>query len=394
MAMSTTTPDAGGGSAQAAISKGSDDEISLLEMLRVLWEHKWLLIGSTLGAGVLAAGVTLLMPNYYTATARILPPQQNSSSAAALLGQLGGLATAGAGGIAGIRNPNDLYVGMMKSRTVADRMIERFELKQYFEEESQNRTRQRLTKVSWIAAGKDGIISVAVEARDPKLAAALANAYVEELFRLTSVLAITEASQRRLFFERQVTKTREELVMAEKAAREAMEKGGLVIADAQGRSLIESSGRLRAQVTAKEIQIGTMQAFAATTNPDLMLAKRELEMLQRELARLEGGVGSTTISGDRSPTTDSVRLLREVRYKEALVELLTKQLEAAAIDESRDVSLMQILDSAVAPDEPSSPKLTSPILFSSLAIFLLLAGFILVRDALGRRVIQQLTRTY
>ena len=167
--MSTTKPDAGGADAHAPIPEGADDEISLMEMLQVLWARKWLLIGSTLGAGVLAAGVTLLMPNYYTATARILPPQQNSSSASALLGQLGGLAAAAGGSIGGIRNPNDLYVGMLKSRTVADQLIEKFDLQKYFEQKYRMTTQTQLASVSRISAGKEGIIAIAVELKDPKL---------------------------------------------------------------------------------------------------------------------------------------------------------------------------------------------------------------------------------
>ena len=371
MAMSATTPDAGGGGAQAAIPKGSDDEISLLEMLRVLWEHKWLLIGSTLGAGALAAGVTLLMPNYYTATARILPPQQSSSSAAALLGQLGGLAAAAGGSLGGIRNPNDLYVGMLKSRTVADRLIERFDLKAYFDEQSQNLTQKDLADASKISAGKDGIISVSVETKDPKLASDLSNAYVEELIRLTGLLAVTEASQRRLFFERQLAKVRDNLAAAEVDAREALSKGGLALVEGQGRSLIEASARLRAQITAREVQMGAMRGFASDTNPDLQLMQRELGALRSELARVEGS--SAQGDGGRSPPTanENARKLRELRYLEMLQELLVRQTEAARLDEARDLSMVQVLDSAVPPDRKSAPKRTLIVLIAAAFAFLL-----------------------
>jgi len=368
--MSTTPPDAGGSTAQAAMPEGAVDEISLLEMLQVLWEHKWMLIGTTLGAGVLAAGVTLLMPNYYTATARILPPQQNSSSAAALLGQLGGLAAAAGGNIAGIRNPNDLYVGMMKSRTVADRLIERFELKNYFDADSQNLTQQKLAKASKIAAGKDGIISVSVEAKDPKLAADLADAYVEELIRLTGLLAVTEASQRRLFFERQLAKVRDNLAVAETDAREALSKGGLALVEGQGRSLVEASARLRAQITAKEVQIGAMRGFAAETNPDLQLMQRELGALRAELGRVEGASGQVADAKNAPVANENVRKLRELRYLETLQELLVRQAEAARLDEARDLSLVQVLDSAASPDRKSSPKRALIVLVAAALAFL------------------------
>ncbi len=381
MAMSTTTPDAGGGGVQAAIPKGSDDEISLLETLRVLWKHKWLLIGSTIGAGVLAAGVTLLMPNYYTATARILPPQQSSSSAAALLGQLGGLAAAAGGSIGGIRNPNDLYVGMLKSRTVADRLIEKLDLKVYFDAKYQMTTQMRLAEASRIAAGKDGIISISVELKDPKLAAGVANAYVEELIRLTGVLAVTEASQRRLFFERQLAKARDNLAAAEVAAREALTKGGLAVVEGQGRSLVEASARLRAQITVKEVQLGAMRSFAAENNPDLRLLQTELAALRAELAKVEGA-GSAGVSPKlNAAASDNVRLLRELRYQEALQELLARQTEAARLDEARDTSLIQVLDTAVEPDRKSSPGRAVITLVSSFVVFgLMCIGIFIYRQ--------------
>ena len=368
MAMSATTPESPGSPTNPLQAVDGDDEISLLEMLQVLWEHKWLLIGATLGAGVLAAGITLLMPNYYTATARILPPQQSNSSAAALLGQLGGLAAAAGGNIAGIRNPNDLYVGMLKSRTVGDRLIEKFDLKTYFDEKYQMTTQKALEKASRISAGKDGIIVIAVELKDSKLAADVANAYVEELIRLTGVLAVTEASQRRLFFERQLAKARDNLAAAEVAAREALTKTGLAVVEGQGRSLVEASARLRAQITAKEVQIGAMRSFASDNNPDLQLVQRELAALKGELARVEGSDRAGAAPKPNPAASGNVRLLRELRYQEALQELLVRQTEMARLDEARDASMIQILDPAVEPDRNSGPKRVILVLVSSCAI--------------------------
>jgi tyrosine-protein kinase Etk/Wzc len=387
--MSTMTPESGGVSGNSVPAVGNDDEISLLEMLQVLWERKWLLIGSTLGAGVLAAGITLLMPNYYTATARILPPQQNSSSASALLGQLGGLAAAAGGSIGGIRNPNDLYVGMLKSRTVADQLIEKFDLQKYFEQKYRMTTQTQLASVSRISAGKEGIIAIAVELKDPKLAADVANAYVEELVRLTGVLAVTEASQRRLFFERQLSKARDNLAAAESAAREALSKGGLAMVEGQGRSLVEGSARLRAQITVKEVQIGAMRSFAADSNPDLQLVQRELASLRSELARAEGAGSAGVIPKSNAGASDNVRLLRELRYQEALQELLVRQTEAARLDEARDMSMIQVLDAAVVPDNKSSPNRLFFVFSASLCAGVILAfGIVLVhyiRESRARR---------
>ena len=179
-----------------------EEEISLLDLLIVLAKHKKLILGLPLLAAILALGVSLTLPNIYTATTKILPPQQAQSSAAAMLGQLGGLAGA-AGGALGIKNPNDLYIAMIKSRNVADRLIERFKLKSLYKQKTMTGTYKNLEGISTISSSKDGIINIEVVDKDPVLAANIANAYVEELYRLTQTMAVTEASQRRLFFEKQ-----------------------------------------------------------------------------------------------------------------------------------------------------------------------------------------------
>jgi len=170
-----------------------EDEISLLDLLLVLVRHKKLLwqIPSVLVVIALAYGF-IVKPSFEAKTS-ILPPQQQQSSAAAMLSSLGGLA-GGMGASLGLKNPNDLYIAMLQSRAVADRLIERFKLQAYFEAKTMTDTRKKLQELTKIASGKDGLISITVEDHSPKLAADLANAYVEELRRLSKTLAVTEAA--------------------------------------------------------------------------------------------------------------------------------------------------------------------------------------------------------
>src|SRR5882672_2048354 len=195
-----------------------EDEIALLDLLIVLAKHKRVVFGVPLAAAIGAATISLLLPNVYTGATRILPPQQSASAASALVNQLGG-ALGGLGGVAGgalgIRNPNDLYVGMLKSRTVADNLIARFELGKVYGKDLLSDARRRLERETTIVAGKDGIITIEVDDKDPKRAAEIANAYVEELMKLTKILADTEASQRRLFFERQLAQAKDNLTASE-----------------------------------------------------------------------------------------------------------------------------------------------------------------------------------
>jgi capsular polysaccharide biosynthesis protein len=290
-----------------------------------------------------------------------------------MLTQLGGqlgVFSGLAGGPFGIRNPNDLYVGMLKSRTVADSLIDRFELRKVYNEDTYHLARRRLSNNSTITSGKDGIIAIEVEDRDSKRAAALANGYVEELYKLTQSLAVTEASQRRLFFERQLELTRRNLANAETAARQGLEQGGLVVVDAQGRGMVETTARLRGQIAVKEIQISAMRTFAAERNPDLKQARQELEAMKVELAKIEGTAsGPATVS--RSAATpegmENLRLLRDVKYHETIFELLAKQYEVAKIDEARDASLIQVLDKAVDPERKSKPRRALIAILTTLA---------------------------
>ena len=361
------------------------DEISLLDLAIVLAKHKKLILGLPLVAAIIAVIVTLLMPNIYTGVTRILPPQQSQSTAAAMLFQLGGLADI-AGQSLGIKNPNDLYVGMLKSRTVADTLIDRFGLKKVYDENTYHYARMELEKRTMVASGRDGIIKVEVEDKDPKRAAAIANGYVEELYKLTQTLAVTEASQRRLFFERQLDQTRKNLASAEAAARQGLEKGGLVVVDAQGRGMIETTARLRAQIAVKEIQIGAMRAFATGQNPDLRQAQHELDAMKQELAKMEGTSSGrdTADSASKADGMENLRLLRDVKYFETIFELLAKQYEIARIDEARDASLIQVLDKAVEPERKSKPKRALIVILSALIAGVITVSWAFVAEALEK----------
>ena len=368
---------------------GDDDEIGLLDLLIVLAKHKKLVLGLPFVVAVLAAGISLLLPFSYTGTTKILPPLQNQSGAAAMLAQLGGglSSLAGlAGGIAGIRSPNEVYIGMLKSRTVADNLIQRFDLMRIYEEKYPSRARKKLEGLTNIISGKDAIITIEVEDEDPKRAAELANAYVDELFKLTKVLAVTEASQRRLFFERQLEQARDNLAKAETAARQALEKGGLVQVEGQGRAIVETTARLRGQMTVKEVQIGAMRSFATERNPDLQLAQKELEALKHELARIEGASGGKV--GDQRENSgqgiDSLGLLRNVKYYETIYELLAKQYELAKIDEAKDSAVVQVMDKAIEPDRRTKPWRSLIVLLSAFAALFIGILWAFVRESMAR----------
>ena len=370
---------------QTAQQQPEEEDVGLLDLLIVLAKHKTLVLGLPAAAAVVSVIVSLLLPNIYTGTTKVLPPQQ-SQSTSAVLAQLGSLAGLAGGAVSGVKNPNDLYVGMLKSSTVTDNLIQRFDLNKLYEQKFQSETRTRLARETRIVAGKDGIITIEVDDKDPKRAAELANGYVDELFKLTKVLAVTEASQRRLFFERQLGQAKENLARAEASTRLALEKGGLVLVEGQGRVMAETSARLRAEITVKEIQIGAMRTFASEQNPELQRTQQQMEVLKRELARTEGTSGSR--AGSSAQTNgkgiENLRLLREMKYNEVTYELLARQYEIAKIDEAKDSAIIQVMDKAIEPDRKSRPRRSLIVLLSVLVTFLLAIVWAFALEAVAK----------
>jgi uncharacterized protein involved in exopolysaccharide biosynthesis len=344
----------------SAESHGEQKEFDVVELLIMLAKHKRLIIGLPILASILAAALSFAMPNVYRAGVKLLPPQQGQSGAAALLAQLGGVASVVAGGAAGPKNVNDVYIAMLESRTVADRLIKRFDLDKVFDAKSPEEARKALKENTTIMTAKDGLITLDVESKEKKLVAPLANAYVEELLNLNKTLAVTEAAQRRKFFEQQLEFAKDRLANAEAALKHSLDTSGVISVDSESRAIVETVGRLRAQVAAKEIQLRSMQAFVTPNNQDYKRVQEELESLRAQLAKLENGnrtEGSAPErSGDRQQGLENIKVLREVKYYQMLYELLAKQYEAARLDEAKDASVVQVLDAAIEPERKFKPK--------------------------------------
>lgn len=359
----------------------------LLEPFIVLAKHKFLILFTVGGAALLTAVISLLLPKEYTAQARILPPKENTSIASAMLGQFGPLLGV-AGKDLGLHNPNDMYVAMLRSRTVADALIDQFSLMRMYHKKLRVDARKQLDTLTEISAGRDDVISISVEDRDPRRAANIANAYVVELGKLTKTLAVTDAGKRRLFFQGEVKTANDELAAAEDALKQTEEKTGIIQLDSQARVLLEGYADLRAQVAAKEVQIQVMKSFATPENPDLLRAQQELAALRAQLARLESGHGGTgpSVALARVPEAglEYVRKLREVKYREAMFELLLKQYEIARIDEAKDAALVQVLDMAVPPEKRSWPPRTALVLAGTLLALLIAVSVAFVLEWLRK----------
>lgn len=347
-----------------------ETEVSLLDILVLLLERKRFIVRFVVGAAASAIVVSLLLPVRYEAKIVLLPPAQSSSIGSSLLGQLGNIGALGslaslAGGGLNLKNPADMYVSLLTSRTVEDAMIRRFGLMQEYHEKRMSQTRKEFEhRTTAVAGTKDGLIRLTVEDGDPKRAAELANGYVEEFRKLSGSLAITEAARRRLFFGEQLQQSKESLTAAEDAMTKTQQSTGVLQIDSQARALIESAAVLRGQVVAKQVQLEGMRSFATDDNPNVILAKQELAALQSQLDRVAGSkqdLGSD-INMSKGRVTQSgmeyLRRFRDLKYQETVYELLAKEFEVAKLDEAREGSIIQVVDAAVPPDTKSSPHRT------------------------------------
>ena len=279
-----------------------------------------------------------------------------------------------------------MYVALITSRTVEDAMIQRFNLQQEYREKKLSDTRKALERRTMVTAGsKDGLIRLSIEDRNPQRAAELANGYLEEFRKLSATLAITEAARRRLFFEEQLKQTKESLTAAENAMTSTQRSTGVLQIDSQARALIESAAVLRAQVAAKQVQIQGMRSYAAEDNPDLILAKQELAALQAQLQRIAGSQNDpgSDINLSKGRVTDAgmeyLRRYRELKYQETVFELLSKEFEIAKLDEAREGSIVQVVDTAIPPDKKSSPHRFWIVLGSTFAAFVVAVFWVNLR---------------
>lgn len=375
----------------------SAEDIHLLDLLIILSKRRKFIVCFAAGAAILAAIIVLLIPKEFTAETVVLPPTQTSSMSSALLSQLGGAgASAGGGaltslasGSLGIKNSSEMYVSLFRSRTVEEGIVRRFGLMARYHRKKMTDARLAFEEHSSVVLGvKDGLLRITVRDNDPKLAADIANGYVDEFKKLSATLAITEASQRRVFFEQQLQEARGRLTDAEEAMKSTQQSTGVLQIDSQARTLIESAASLRGQVVAKEVQIQGMRSFATEDNPELVVAKQQLAALQAELSKLAGQDSGSAfiVPKGKAPEVgmEYLRKLRDVKYSETIFELIAKQFEMAKLDEARQGAVIQVADVAVPPDKASFPKRATTIIVAMLVGFSVACGWCLFSDGFGR----------
>jgi len=361
-------------------------ELDILDLLLALSSKRRIIFGAVFGAAIVSAMVALLLPQYYEGRTTLLPPQASQSTSSLMAGQISAMTGISTREL-GLKNPSDLYVSLLASESVANALIQRFQLTQVFGEKYLADARRKLSKRTSISAGKDGLITVVVEDRDPRRAADLANAYAEELQRLNARLAITEAGQRRLFFERQMEIAQRNLAKAEQELGAMEKQAGVLEVGAHAKALVEQLAVLRGQLAAKEVEVRSMQSFATGQNPDYRLALQQLAALREQLASLERGSGegaSGSMGKLSGAAVDYASRFREVKYQETLFELLARQYESARIDEAKEGSVIQVVDRATPPEKRSWPRRSLVVFAATLLAFFLSTVWVVVESSFQR----------
>jgi uncharacterized protein involved in exopolysaccharide biosynthesis len=337
----------------------------VMEALAACRRRWWALVAAGLVCGLLALGITYILPPVYTARTAFLPPQTQNINLSTLssLTALSGL-TGGA-----VRNPLEQHVSLIQSVTVADRIIDRFSLIQAYDVDFRVDARRELAQRLQVSAGRrDGIIYLQVEDRDPQRAASIARAMVEELGTLAASLALTEAQQRRRFFESQVRDTRRTLEAAQKRLQETGFGAGAI--SVEPRAAAESYARLQAQITGAEIRIQALRSALTDSAPEVQQQLATLLTLRQQRDRLA--------AEDASRTNDRyVSAYREFKYQEALLEIFARQFELARTEESREGALIQVIDAATPPERRSWPKRTiTTLVAAGLGMLLATVGLV------------------
>ena len=358
---------------KVAADQADEEEISLLDLLLVVVENLRLLVLGPLAVGLAALGISSMIPPTYTAKTQFLPPQQQQSSASALVQALGVGAIGGLSAGLSIKNPADQYIAFLKSQSIQDAMVDRFDLLKRYDTKFRVDARKALLENTKITAAKDGIIALELDDKDPKVAADIANAYVDELRRLMNRLALTEAQLRRSFFEKKLKEAKENLSAAEESLRGTGVSSG-VLKTSPG-TAVEAVARLRAGVTVQEIKVASMRGYLAETSPEFVQAMKELSVLKIQLTNAQK---SDTASGDGL----YVSRYREFKYQETLYELFAKQYELARVDETREGVAVQVVDPALPPEIKSKPNKVIVSIISSISVGFVLLLFVFIKNSI------------
>jgi len=344
-----------------------------VDHLRLLWDHRRLLFRATACALVTSTLIAFLIPTRYESTSRLMPPDGQSTSAlasavAAMSGGAGGLGGI-AGELLGLKSTSDTFVGILSSRTVQDKLIQQFDLRKLYWDKRMEDVRKDLAKNTDISVDrKSQIITITVTDKSPQRAAAMSQAYVEELNHLVADLSTSSARRERIFLEGRLQAVSYDLEEAEKNFSQFASKNTAIDIKEQGKAMVEAAATLQGQLIAAESEYEGLKQIYTDNNVRVRTVKARIDELKHQLEKLGGkGESDTTVSdqpGDSLyPSIRKLPLLgvayadlyRRTRIQEAVLETLTKEYELAKVQEAKEIPTVKVLDVANVPDKKSFP---------------------------------------
>ncbi|MGA7241911.1 MAG: hypothetical protein WBX19_01960 [Terracidiphilus sp.] len=374
----------------------------LLVKLRLLWADRRRIVPWTFGTTIITFGLMFLIPNEYQAVAILNPPDQNPMSGMTLmLGMKGIQASMGSamGDVLGLKSPGQIYISQMQSRVVEDAIIRRFDLQKLYRTKNIEDTRKRLEgNTEFSEDKKSGVIAIGVIDKDRNRSAQMANAYAEELGKLSAGMEAQSGRLEREYFEAQLAKAKDDFNQANiELSKYSGQKGAFDPQD-QGKALADAVGEIEGQLIATKAELKGLQQIYSESNPQIQQAKARIAELSRQLALLSAGsqelggkAGDRGTNGDQSLTDPSLRkmwgiappymkLYGEVKIQEAVVESLAEQYEFAKLREAYRVSDVQLMDPAQPPEKKYKPHRARTAVALGLLVFLFCCGRTLMKD--------------
>ena len=371
-----------------------------LAVISLLWDHRRVLFRRTAIAFVALIIIVLLIPVRYTSTTRLMPPDQAGQGVASMLAAVGKASgeVGGMGGLLGLKTSGDLFVGVLQSRTVADDLINKFDLRKVFGVRRYQDARQGLAARTDISADrKSGIITLTVTDRDPERAAAMGREYVDALNRIVITLNTSSAHKERVFLEERLGQLQQGLEQAEKDFGQFASKNTTLDVKEQGRAMIGAAAELQGQLIAAQTELQGLRQIYTPNNVRVRSVQARVDEYRRQLQRLGGktgdGAGAETSqegnSGEQSsdpyPSIRQLPLLdvtwsdlyRSMKVQEVVFETLTKQYELAKVEEARETPSVKVLDAADVPERKSYPPRTVLMILGTGFVFVFSCVWIL-----------------
>ena len=371
----------------------------MLANVRLLWEHRQVLARVALYGFLASTILAFVIPMRFESTARLMPPDNNQSgglamAVAALSGGAGGLGSI-AGEMLGVKSTSDIFVGILSSRTVQDKLIQQFDLKKLYRDRRMEDARRDLAEHTGMSVDrKSQIITITVTDHDAKRAAAMSQAYVEELNRLVAELSTSSARRERLFLEERLKNVSQDLESAEKELSQFSSKNATIDIKEQGKAMVEAAALLQGQYIAAQSELEGLKQIYSDNNVRVRAVQARIDELKHQLEKMGGkGESVTEVSGQSSDSLyPSIRklpllgvtyadLYRRSRVEEAVFEVLTKEYEMAKVQEVKEIPTVKVLDSPNIPDKKSFPPRLVIMLTGTTLAFALAAIWVLGRTA-------------